>query len=347
MMAQLIQGSGFNGAVAYANKVVDKHATILSHRGVNLTSHSALVNSFEIQRMMNPSVKNYVGHLVLAFSPRDRHRMTSELMNKIALEYMDMMGLSHTQYAIFRHRDQPHDHVHVIYNRVDDNGNPITTDTNFRKSIAVTKMLTKKYGLTWGKGKENVRRDRLKGKDKSKYAIYDAVKAALRHCKSIEQLRTELARRGIDMRLRTDAFGKITGVSFSDVKSSFAGSRIDKSLKWHIIARQLEQNRLAGLSSERTVVDRHSIMKDKPVSQPTESTKPTTVVSAASETADTSDTGDNTGSNTLEAVIDVIAPIGAPHVGTGSGSGNNSTKTESEIEREKEERNERRPRRGR
>ena len=347
MMAKLIQGCGFSGAVSYVDKVVDKHATILSHRGVNLTSHSALVNSFDVQRLMNPSVKNYVGHLVLSFSPRDRGRMTSELMNKIALEYMDMMGIRKTQYAVFRHRDQPHDHVHVIYNRVDDDGEPITTDTNFRKSVAVTKLLTKKYGLTWGKGKEKVRRERLKGKDKSKYAIYDAIKSALRHCKTVEQLRIELMRRGIDMRFKTDAFGKITGVSFGDGKSSFAGSRIDKSLKWSVISQQLEKNRVAGLDIKINIVEKPSGVQGMAGARLTESVKPATVESVSAEAVDTSNGNDNAVANNIQAVMEFIAPIGAPHVGTGSGSSNNSTKTESEIEREKSKANVYKPRRRR
>lgn len=346
MMAKFTQGSGFDGAVVYANKVCDKHATILSHRGVNLTSHSALVNSFEIQRMMNPSVKNFVGHLMLSFSPRDRHRMTSELMNQIALEYMHLMGLDNTQYAVFRHRDQPHDHVHVIYNRVDDNGNPITNDTNYMKSIALTKMLTRKYGLTWGKGKENVRRERLKGKDKSKYAIYDAVKATLRYCKTADQLRSELARRGIDVRFSTDESGKIRGVSFSDGKSSLAGGRIDKSLRWNNILSQLEKNRVAGLKAAmaptQDVAETHSASSIRVAERP----KPATDKTANGITdTPTANGGDH--SDVVISLIEAVAADNAPNVGTGSGSGNNSTKTESEIEREKEERNCYRPKRGR
>lgn len=345
-MAKFTQGSGFDGAVVYANKVCDKHATILSHRGVNITNHSALVNSFEIQRMMNPSVKNFVGHLMLSFSPRDRHRMTSELMNQIALEYMHLMGLDNTQYAVFRHRDQPHDHVHVIYNRVNDDGNPITNDTNYRKSIAVTKVLTRKYGLTWGKGKEDVRRERLKGKDKSKYAIYDAVKAALRYCKTKEQLRSELAKRGIDMRLIADRSGLVKGVSFSDGKCSFAGGRIDKSLKWANIFKQLEQNRLAGLNVSKY----HSRQEETPkvtpgINSKTEERSVTPTLNASVEKAEAADTTDN-GSSAVDTIIDVLLPSQAANVGTGSGSSNNSTKTEAELEREIEERNYR-PRRRR
>ena len=66
---------------------------------------------------------------------------------------------------------QPHSHVHIVYNRVDNDGNAISGDQNFRKSARITQELTREYGLTFGKGKKKVNRDRLKGKDVIKYSV--------------------------------------------------------------------------------------------------------------------------------------------------------------------------------
>lgn len=73
-------------------------------------------------------------------------------MSQIAREYLQRMGIVNTQFVVFRHQDQPHVHVHIVYNRVDNDGNSISSDSDFRKSAAITKALTREYGLTFGKG---------------------------------------------------------------------------------------------------------------------------------------------------------------------------------------------------
>ena len=67
---------------------------------------------------------------------------------------MRRMGIVNTQYVIFRHFDQPHPHIHIVYNRVDNDGNGIKGDTSYTKSAAITKALTREYGLTFGKRAE-------------------------------------------------------------------------------------------------------------------------------------------------------------------------------------------------
>ena len=44
---------------------------------------------------------------------------------------MAMMGITDTKHAIFRHYDKEHDHVHIIYNRVNNRGQPLKNDKNF------------------------------------------------------------------------------------------------------------------------------------------------------------------------------------------------------------------------
>ncbi len=109
-------------------------------------------------------------------------------------------------YIISRHHDKPHPDVHIVYNRVNNDGNAISGDQNFRKSARITQELTREYGLAFGKGKKRVNRDRQKGKDVIKYRIYDTVKGGLDVCIDWKELKDGLMAEGIsvDFTYRTD-----------------------------------------------------------------------------------------------------------------------------------------------
>ncbi len=127
-------------------------------------------------------------------------------------------------------------------NRVDNDGNEIKCDSNFKKSAAITQILTREYNLTFGKGKDKVRRERLRGKDAAKYRIYDTLKAALDKCQTWKQLENYLNKEKITFRVTYRSDGLAKGISFSDGKFSFAGSKIDKSMTYWNINKALVEN---------------------------------------------------------------------------------------------------------
>ena len=232
MIAKIHQGKGFGGLVGYANDILKKDTVIIASEGVSLTSNATITASFKAQAKARPNVKLCVGHISLSFSPEDFEKLTNQQIEKIAREYMRRMGIVNTQFVIFRHQDQPHPHVHIVYNRVDNDGNTIKGDSNYSKSAAITKALTRKYGLSFGKGKKNVRRERLKGKDAIKYHLYDTITAALKDCITWQQLRKALSAKGISLDFVRNSDGSVRGVTFTDNEHqvTFAGGKLDRSL---------------------------------------------------------------------------------------------------------------------
>lgn len=239
MMAKICSGQGFAGLVDYANNLKEKDTKIIASDGVDLTSNKSIVASFSLQAKSRPSLKNFVGHISLSFAPEDTPKLSDRLMADIAKEYLRRMGIVNTQYVVFRHHDKPHAHVHIVYNRVDNDGNAITGDQGFRKSARITQALTREYGLTFSKGKKKVNRDRLKGKDAAKYRIYDAVTNAMKTCRSMKALKAALAARGISMNIVRNAEGKAKGVVFTCDNISFAGYRIDRSMTYAKLCRSM------------------------------------------------------------------------------------------------------------
>lgn len=223
----------------YANDIRNKKAKIIASEGVDLTSNESIVASFSLQAKSRPSLKNFVGHISLNFAPEDAPKLTEKLVADIAKEYLRRMRIVNTQYVMDTHHDKPHPHVHIVYNRVDNDGNAIIGDQVFRKSARITQALTREYGLTFGKGKKKVNRDRLKGKAAVKYRIYDAVNEALKGCRSMEALKAALSARGIGMNAVSNAEGKAKGVVFTCDNISFAGYRIDRTMTYAKLCRSL------------------------------------------------------------------------------------------------------------
>ena len=74
----------------------------------------------------------------------------------------------------------------------------------------------------------------MRGKDKVKYQIHDAVKAALPRCGSWSELCDRLAKQGIGTSFKFDRRnGSIVGVSFTKDGLSFSGSRIDRNMGFY------------------------------------------------------------------------------------------------------------------
>lgn len=239
MIGKIIAGSSFAGTVGY---VMKKQSHILDAEGVTPPDVREMVQDFKDQTLLNPRIKNAVGHISLSFSPKDDVRMTDSLMRDIAKEYMQRMGITDTQYLLVRHLDQPHPHCHLVYNRVGNNGQTIS-DKNIKiRNAKVCRALTEKYGLHLAPGKESVRRERLREPDKTKYEIYDAIKTSLPNCGNWNDLELRLKKHGIAMRYKyCGSTNQKQGVLFCKNGFEFSGSKIDRQFSFSKLNRLFAQ----------------------------------------------------------------------------------------------------------
>ena len=230
MVGKVISASSFSGTVGY---VMKEESRILEAEGITPPEVKDMVQDFKDQTLLNPRLKNTVGHISLSFSPKDAPRMTDALMTQIAKEYMQKMGITDTQYLLVRHLDQPHPHCHLVYNRVGNNGQTIS-DKNIKiRNAKVCRELTEKYGLYLASGKDDVRRERLREPDKTKYEIYDAIKGSLPKCKNWNELEGKLKEQGISVRYKyCGSTDRKQGVLFSKNGFEFSGSKIDRAFNF-------------------------------------------------------------------------------------------------------------------
>ena len=228
MIGKLKKGASFGGCVRY---VTDKdEAKILASDGVLLGTNAEIVQSFELQRQLNPRIKKPVGHIALSFKPEDKPRLTDEFMAKIAIEYMQMMGIKDTQFIIVRHHNTDNPHCHIVYNRINNEGKLISDAHDYRRNEQVTKALKSKYGLTYGTDKSKTNTHILRNAERAKYEIHNAVKDALKVADSWQKFKKELAKRGVCLELvyMDKEQTKVQGIRFCKDGYSFKGTQISR-----------------------------------------------------------------------------------------------------------------------
>ena len=243
MIAKNIKGKSFKGCVSY---VMNDTATILEAEGIWADNTKNIIRSFAMQRSGRKEIKQPVGHIPISFSPEDKERLTDEFMVQLAKEYMQEMGIKNTQYIIVRHDNTENPHLHIVYNRINNDLKLISVNHDYKRNVKVCKKLKDKHKLTYGKGKEKVKREKLDNPDKVKYKIHDAVKAILPYCKSSDELKILLEKIDIEteFKLRRTT-GEIEGISFRYGDIAFKGSQIDRKFSYGNLKIEFEKNQQA------------------------------------------------------------------------------------------------------
>ena len=242
MIAKIMKGSDFKGVINY---ILDpkKGTELIDSSGVRTESINHIVQSFIDQTELNPRVSKVVGHISLSFSAQDSSKLSNEWMAQIAREYMEKMGIKDTQYIIGRHFDKEHPHVHIAFNRIDNKGKTISDRNDRLMSEKICKELTAKYSLYFAGGKENVKEHRLKEPDKTKYEIYQALKAEITRCRDWKTLLSHLKMQDIGVRFKYKGNSQeVQGIIFEKNGYHFNGSKVDRGFSYSKIDFALQQN---------------------------------------------------------------------------------------------------------
>lgn len=242
-MAKIVKGSDFKGVVDY---ILDKSkgTQVVAYDGLFMENKETIAMSFNIQSQINGKVAKPVGHIALSFSKEDEPRLTNRVMAGIALEYMERMGIRDTQFFIARHFDKEHPHVHIAFNRIDNNGNTISDRHERLRSTHICKELTMKYGLYIAGSKDNVKRNRLKEPDRTKYELYDILKKEVGRCGNWNVLVANLKRQGVEVSFKHKRqTNEVQGVVFTKNGYRFNGSKVDRRFSYTKINAVLQRNR--------------------------------------------------------------------------------------------------------
>ena len=239
MIAKIVHGKNFKGAIDYITDIFGKDkqkkdARIICHSpgippNADNSMMAMLMDSYAHKG--NHNLKEPVRHFILSFSQWDSPRLTDDLMRGIWLEFMERMGYKKTDFIVCRHKSRKNPHMHGITTRVDCDGKVISDSFEEARAARVALELTKKYGFHISSGKIDVSRDKLRGRDKAKYKIYDTICAAKENVDTWDAFYEALEEQDIQMKFHiNNVTGRLLGISFSADGFSFGGKQIDKSM---------------------------------------------------------------------------------------------------------------------
>lgn len=231
-----------------------KKSTLLCHSdGILPTNNKVMAACLEAATLKGDhNLKKYIKHISLDFSEQDKARMTDELMEKIAREYMEEMGYKDTEFVIYRHHDKAFPHCHIVLSRVNRNGEVISDSRERARNVTVCNHLTKKYGLYMPKGKEKVNIDALRDPDKERILTMQKVKAAMERAADWKEFEAQLKKQGIAMKFKyNNVTRKLMGISFDNGQHSYSGKKLDNSLVYAKLAERFgDINQLAKLNAQ-------------------------------------------------------------------------------------------------
>lgn len=221
---------------------VDKQPLILFAAGVRTDSSQAMGADFAWGSTLNTSLAKPVWHTAISFNPDDAPKLTNEKMLAVAQDFCKELGLLNTQCVIIRHFDkEDNQHLHILVNRVADDGHSIRDNRNYHRSKEAVELLCERHGLTpWaGQRPELQHPERIVGAyDKAGAQIRQALAYGLQTATERATLWEKLKQEGIT----TNESGR--GVTFTKDGFTFKGSQVARQYSLGGIDQQLGANRL-------------------------------------------------------------------------------------------------------
>ena len=241
MISKVITGKTFYGACRYVC-MDKKRAVVLETEGVRGYDYKLMAADFEIQQSFRPSLKKAVFHGILSFYPGEK--VADNLMAEIAKEYLQEMKIIDTQFAIVKHIDKNHSHLHIIANLVNNKGETIKDNWIGLKGKKIAQKLTQKYGLkeAVSKNLSLINLEALNEKEANRYIIYQAILEHLPTSKNLDDLKDRLVKKNIETLYKykgqTD---ELQGISFKIGNYKYKGSEIDRNFSVKNLEKTIHQ----------------------------------------------------------------------------------------------------------
>ena len=345
MIAKIKTRESFAGIVDYAHDYNNdkKKARLIDYKDVCIISNKSIADSFTIQASMRMKIAKPVKHISLGFSPNDAHLFTDhkegdELMVRIAKDWMKEMGIGNTQYIIARHLDTEHPHCHLVFNRIDNDGNVISDSRERIRNMAVCKLLNKKYGLYVAPFKsKKIHEDRLRGYEAKKHKLRMDINNILDKSSNWEEFCRLLKEVGISIRFFTSSqTNTIRGISFANHQISISGSKLEpKVLTYGQLCLKLGERRILESSNPNVENYFSPLMKNKvPCNHSIEHS-----ITNESNLTESGSTDSTSSSAVGEAMIEFLLQ---PHqVETGGGGGGSDNRGWRDDDKDKDNNNNR------
>lgn len=168
--------------------------------------------------------KNKTYHVVIGFTEDDIKKLSQIDKEEIVKDFANDLGFKDNQYVAYEHKDGNSPHLHVLGNRVSNDGKIVSLSNNYYKHENFCRNQEIKYGLTRVKTK-----DRTKPYEKiqtlgnhRKIELKEIIDETIKDSSSIDEFSLKMKEKGIEVKL-----GR--GISYIDKdKVAFKGSSIGR-----------------------------------------------------------------------------------------------------------------------
>ncbi|OYD42258.1 relaxase/mobilization nuclease domain-containing protein [Sphingobacterium cellulitidis] len=246
MIAKIIKtNASFSSSLDYC--LNREKASIIHSDGVRIGSPEFMAKQFDILASSNDRMKNSpLGHIVLSFSKDLNGKITDNMMNLIAKDYLLNMGIKDTAVLVIRHEDRKHPHCHIIYSKIDYvNSKKLKEDYIKLKSLKAVREINQKYGFNNNQYQTPFTESKnryYQTKKEVSYYLHQGISGKY-PCKNWNELQQYLNQKGIHVEFKTKGKSDIIqGVSFSKDEFKFKGSEL--GLSYSKIEDQFSQSQL-------------------------------------------------------------------------------------------------------
>lgn len=142
MIAKLVKGKAFRGALEYNLKKEKGRVIDSNMAGQN---PKELAAEFGVIRKLRPKLGKAVLHVSLSAALGEK--LSDAQWRDISQRYLSGMGFTENQFLMIRHTDTEHEHVHILANRVQFNGDVVSDSQDYRRQEALMREIEQDYHL--------------------------------------------------------------------------------------------------------------------------------------------------------------------------------------------------------
>ncbi|WP_157135551.1 relaxase/mobilization nuclease domain-containing protein, partial [Kamptonema sp. PCC 6506] len=239
MIGKQIKGTGFRGCLNYV--LGKKDADLIGGTMCGQTPEE-LAAEFAIARPLRPNLKVAVFHATLSVA--STQKLEDSVKNEqrwlaIAADYMKAMEFDNNQYAVVKHNDTDHDHIHIVASRICLDGSVVDDSWDYYKSQEVIRQLEQDYNLetiapSWELDKRapttgEHRYLQSKGNKSVRVQLQDLIDEVTQDKPTMPELVEQLQQQSVEVQVRLTRTGLSKGISYKLDGVAFSGTHLGKA----------------------------------------------------------------------------------------------------------------------
>ncbi len=239
MIGKQIKGTGFRGCLNYV--LGKKDAALIGGTMCGQTPEE-LAAEFAIARQLRPNLKVAVFHATLSVASTEKLEDSEENDQRwlaIAANYMKAMEFDNNQYAVVKHSDTEHDHIHIVASRICLDGGVVDDSWDYYKSQETIRQLERNYNLeaitpSWETDKRaqttgEHRQLKSKGNKSVRVQLQDLIDEVTQDNPSMPELVERLQQQGVEVQVTQTGIGFSKGISYNLDGVALSGTQLGKA----------------------------------------------------------------------------------------------------------------------